>query len=298
MAIPTADQFEGLEFIDSRGSSIAKNPPQLRISSGSNTPKEKRRQPVSKGGMMSNFASLTPVELEDDKEPWERQSAERINHYRWFETYRNLDTSKFERSLNAAYRAANISAGERISTKLFRHVAKVWRWQYRAECWDEWVFRQERASYLRSIEAMAARQARRGVLTANIGVTILRALMKRFQASHNELSFGELRRMMKPALDALEMGQREERQARGFQRAITVEPEQEENLFEKLLNQSMDIEESPELEEAFQELEQVLVQTTTTTTVQRKRKGRPLGSGKKQPALNDDELIDSYVTKR
>jgi len=251
------------------------NPPGLPAGSVRATPSSDRHRNSESSGISMPSSQLVPVDLVDDREPWERQPAERIPYYRWFQIYLELDTSRKERSIKEAWRQANRSTS--VGVTIFGHVAKVWRWIERAEAWDEFVFRTKRNEYLKTIELMSARQARRGVITASVGAAIIRAFAEKFRETKTALGLDELRKLLRPALEALEIGQREERLARGFQRSITQPPVEGEDAFSAVLD-SLDLESSPEVDRAFNQLESVLVERVRITRTRQSQPKLPPGT--------------------
>lgn len=196
-----------------------------------------------------------PVGLDIDKEPWERQSRERILYFRWFQRYLDQDPEKLksDRQVPMAYNA--IDPG--VSRHIFREVARVWRWPERGEAFDEHVFRRRREAYMREVELMAARQAAQAVRTQRAGSVVIRRFAEEFRNRRETLRFDELVRLLPTAIRAVEVGHREERLARGFGRAVVLQQGAESDVTR--IVGDLEKQESPEIEALFRELEQLLV---------------------------------------
>lgn len=223
-------------------------------------PPEVRDRPQGEGDELRLASRIAVVPFDPDREPWERQSAERMLYYKWFMTYMDYDTKGRERSVQDVFRRVRPNGTSQIR---FREIARVWQWERRAELYDEFVFRNSRASYLRAVELMAARQARVGMVTAGMGAAVLREFTAqlRQRIEDGELSWKDALGLLPTALRAIEIGQREERLARGFQRSIAM-PSPTDDDFTRVV-EHLEYESGPEVDKAFRQLEEVLVERVT-----------------------------------
>jgi hypothetical protein len=254
------------------------------------TDKKRKRED---SGISQSSAFLVPVTLDLDREPWERQNAERLHYYRWFQIYLELSSLKNERSIRAAWTQACVQYGGRIATRTFNHAAKVWRWKERAEAWDEYTFRVSRDTYVKTLEQVAARQARRGVVMASVGAAIINRLRTKLLERGNNLALRDLVKLFRPAMEAVQTGQREERLARGFQTSIALPSGNEEDAFDRVLS-GLELEASPEVEEALNQLEEVLIEKVTIErTTRRRTKPRDVDSieGEYQEMAEQDHIL-------
>lgn len=278
------------EFVDP-GHHNGNHPDAAHLPKGTPAPEGNRRKNIS-GGLAASSATLVPIDLIADREPWERQPAERLQYYTWFQNYLEQPHEQLERSLKKSYLECKQRAGGTLSTRIFAHAAKVWRWRLRAEAFDEYVFRAGRNAYINTIELMAARQARRGVTVANLGVSILRELAKRIEERGDKITFRDLKGMFRPAMEAVSVGQREERLARGFGRQVLQPEAEDDNIFEQTLSELGAVESTPELEEAFTQLETVLVERVRVTKTVQRTTSHPV-----QPPARSLEVIEGEVVE-
>lgn len=224
---------------------------------------EIRERPQLGGDELRAATRISPVPLDPDRESWERQSAERMQYYRWFSVYLEQDVGKKERSVDEAFKRI----APDVSRIRFREVARIWSWQRRAELFDEYVFRNNREAYITEIARMAARQARVGIITAGMGIAVLREFTAQLRDKINsgDLKWEEAKSLIPNAIRAIEVGQREERLARGFQRAVTI-LEPTDNDFSRVVDHFTN-ETGPELDAAFRQLEEILVERITVRRV-------------------------------
>jgi hypothetical protein len=220
-------------------------------------------RPQLVGEQFAHPTRISIVPLDPDREPWERQSAERMNYYRWFMVFMEQDTKGKERSVEVAYKKIQPD-----STLIrFREVARIWSWERRAELFDEYVFRNNREAYLVEMAKMAARQARVGIVAAGMGAAVIKEFTAQLREKilNGQLDWAEAMKLLPISLRAIEVGQREERLARGFQRAVAL-PEPKDDDFTRVVDH-LSLESGPEVESAFRQLEEILVERVTVRRV-------------------------------
>lgn len=240
---------------------------------------EVRDRPQAEGDELRTPTRISPVPLDPDREAWERQSAERMIYYRWFSVYLEQETGKKERSVDEAYKRISPD----ITRIRFREIARIWGWERRVELFDEYVFRNNREAYITEMARMASRQARVGIITAGMGAAVLRdfTAQLRDKIVSGELKWEEAKALLPTAIRAIEVGQREERLARGFQRAIAM-PEPNDSDFSDVVDHFSAVS-GPEVDAAFRQLEEVLVERITVRRTVESRPALP------QPVTPVDE---------
>lgn len=85
--------------------------------------------------------SVNPINLAEDREPWDRQSRETVRMYSRFLLFRDLGTT---RNLTAT---ANIlsDTGDPLKYASIKKISFEYRWAERAQAWDAYQADQERA---------------------------------------------------------------------------------------------------------------------------------------------------------
>lgn len=203
--------------------------------------------------------------LDNDREAWERQRTEPITNYLWFQLYLEQNAGVKERSLQAAHDKLIVACQDQEvappSDAEFFRIANEWYWKNRAEAYDEYVVKTRRSAYIKQVEEMGARQAHRAIQAASLGIQILEEIMKRFAQEKDGLSLNDLLKRMKPALEAVAIGQHEERLTRGIHREILTSNIQEDNQFDKMLT-ALEEDTSPEMVEAITKMELILTKQT------------------------------------
>ncbi len=200
-----------------------------------------------------------PISLNEDREPWEKQSAEPQKYYRLFQIWLDLPEEQIDRSITETSKRSGI--GRRFLTAL----AKLWRWDERASAYDHYSAKLKYQAKLRVIEEMAERQARRGLITASIGLQVILELRKRIKNGQlKKATLKELRSLTRPALMAIRLGQEEERYARGVSKAIItpnsrmIDPTDESQQVRNVMEAVLSLKPTPELDAAIDSLENVI----------------------------------------
>lgn len=206
--------------------------------------------------MLVETERFEPMPLDTDREVWERQSTERLIYYRWFQRYLDTGSDSEERSLRKLYSAVNPP----VKPQAWAQIARIWRWRERAELYDEYVIRASRESFIRQMELVAARHARQATVISGVGMAVIRKFMERFREIGNQLTFGELQKLWKTANEAVELGHREERAARGYNRALIIPQVAQDDLTRLVDN--MEMMADPEIDAAYREIEEVLIRRT------------------------------------
>lgn len=218
-----------------------------------------RERPQLEGDDLTFPSRIRAVPFDPDREAWERQSAERMIYYKWFITFLEQETKGRERSVDEAFRKVKPDS----SRIRFREIARIWSWERRAELFDEHVFRNNREAYFFEVAKLAARQAHVGIVAAGMGAAVLKEFTAQLRDKINEgrLTWDETIKLLPIGLRAVEIGQREERLARGFQRAI-ANPEPTDDDFSRVVDHFTNVS-GPEVDSAFRQLEEVLVERVT-----------------------------------
>ena len=211
-----------------------------------------------------------PITLNEDREPWEKQSAEPHKYYKLFQVWLDLAEERLDRSILETHNRTG------VGRKFLIALSKLWRWDERAAAYDHYSAKLKYQAKLRVIEEMAERQARRGLITASIGLQVILELRRRIKAGKLKgATLKELRSMTRPALMAIRLGQEEERYARGVSKAIItpnsrlIDPTDESQQVKNVMEAVLSLKPTPELDAAIDSLESVIQSALAASQRQR-----------------------------
>ena len=200
-----------------------------------------------------------PIPLSEDREPWEKQPGEPQKYYKLFQIWLDLAEERLERNLRETSRRTG------VGYSFMRALHKLWRWDERAAAYDHYAAKLKYQAKLRIIEEMAERQARRGLITASIGLQVILELRKRIKNGQlKKATLKELRSLTRPALMAIRLGQEEERYARGVSKAIItpqsklVDPTDEGQQVRAVVEAVLSLKPTPELDAAIDGLDHII----------------------------------------
>ncbi|MFJ1607027.1 hypothetical protein ACIOHS_27195 [Streptomyces sp. NPDC088253] len=131
------------------------------------------------------MSNLTPIPLDPDLDPWERQPNETAKKHGQFVTYRDLGRT---RTLAEAAQRLTLAYGH------VRNLAVAGRWRERVEAWDRHLDAQYQAMWLEERRKAAETDAK--VLGAAVGKLVQRLQTLRAE----ELSAGDFIRLMDVAM--------------------------------------------------------------------------------------------------